>query len=268
VLVAANAASTSGSGAMQREEFTYAARGVGRTLHYEALLPAGYATSGKRYPVVYFLHGLPASSVGYRDARFVEEALRQLPRQAIVVAPQASDEAETDPEYLDRGPGHNWETALTRELVTSVDARLRTIPRRDGRAIVGLSAGGYGAMMLALHNPGLYATVQSWSGYFHPTDPSGRVALDLGSRAANERASAHSQIRTAPGSWRGLSIGFYVGSGDARFLRENRTLHQELLAAGIPHVFRVYSGGHTHVLWRAHARQWLEMALSHLAAAA
>jgi S-formylglutathione hydrolase FrmB len=185
-----------------------------------------------------------------------------------VIAPEASDEAETDPEYLDRGPGHKWETALTHELVTSVDTRLRTIPRRDGRAIVGLSAGGYGAMMLALHNSSLYAAVQSWSGYFHPTDPSGRIALDLGSRAANEHASAHSQIRNASRGLRGLSIAFYIGSGDARFLKENRTLHQELLAVGIPHVFRVYPGGHTHVLWRAHARQWLGMVLSHVARAA
>ena len=128
VLVAANAAPGSGSRATQRQDFAYTAQAVGRTLHYEALLPAGYGTSGKRYPVIYFLHGLPANSVGYRDARFVEGALQELDRNAILIAPEASDEAETDPEYLDRGPGHNWETALTRELVTSVDTRLRTIP--------------------------------------------------------------------------------------------------------------------------------------------
>ena len=269
VSVAGLAASAQGSGsaAAQREDFTYDARAVRRTLRYEALLPDGYATSGKRYPVVYFLHGLPAGSVGYRDARFVGSALAQLHRQAIVVAPQASDDVETDPEYLDRGPGHDWETALTQELVSSVDARLRTIRRREGRAIVGLSAGGYGAIMLALHNPGLYAAVQSWSGYFHPTDPTGRTALDLGSAAANGRASAHAQIRTAPRRWHGLSIAFYVGSADARFVDENRMFHRELLAAGIPHVFRVYPGGHTHLLWKAHARQWLGMLLSRLARA-
>ena len=54
-----------------------------------------------------------------------------------------------------------------------------------GRALVGLSAGGYGAVMLALHHLAAFSVVESWSGYFHPTDPAGQHALDLGSSRAN-----------------------------------------------------------------------------------
>jgi len=259
------AASRSTPQALQERELTFPAPAVGRTLHYAAFLPDDYETSRRRYPVVYFLHGLPAGPTAYHDAGFVARALAQIHRDAIVVAPQAADSDDTDPEYLDRGPGHDWETALTDELVHAVDKRLRTIPRRDGRAIVGLSAGGYGAMLLALHHPELYAAVQSWSGYFHPTDPTGRLPLDLGSKAANARASAHAQIRfRAPAR---LAIAFYVGSSDSRFLEENRLLDRELRAAGIPHVFRVYPGGHSHALWQEHAAQWLRMLLGHLAPA-
>ncbi len=242
-------------------ELTYWSPAVGRTLRYKAFLPADYGRSQRRYPVVYFLHGLPAGPTAFRDAGFVARALARDNGEAIVVAPQAADSDDNDPEYLDRGPDRNWETALTSELVGAVDRQLRTVPRRDGRAIVGLSAGGYGAMLFALHHPDLYAAVQSWSGYFRPTGPQGRTVIDLGSKAANDRASAHAQIRSRSAAR--LAIAFYVGASDA-FLPENRLLDRELRAAGMPHVFRVYPGGHTHALWQAHAGQWLGMLLAHL----
>jgi len=60
-----------------------------------------------------------------------------------------------------------------------------------GSAIVRrLSAGGYGAVMLALHHLPAFSVVESWSGYFHPTDPAGENALDLGTERANANASA------------------------------------------------------------------------------
>jgi len=96
----------------------------------------------------------------------------------------------------------------------------------------------------------------------HPTDPTGRLPLDLGSSAANTRASVHAQIR-ARASAR-LAIAFYVGSSDTRFLQENRLLDRELRAAGIPHVFKVYPGGHSHALWQEHAAHWLRMLFTHL----
>ena len=59
-------------------------------------------------------------------------------------------QAWTDPEYLDWGPGRQWETAVAEEVPAYVDAHFRTIRSRSARAIVGLSAGGYGAVLVAL----------------------------------------------------------------------------------------------------------------------
>ena len=123
-------------------------------MRYAVYLPPGYATSGLRYPVVYFLHGLPASSQSYRGIQFLVKALQQRHLEAIVVAPQGARDGDSDPEYLDWGPGRNWETALATELPRVVDARFRTIATRRGRALIGLSAGGYGAMLLGLHHLG------------------------------------------------------------------------------------------------------------------
>jgi enterochelin esterase-like enzyme len=147
-----------------------------------------------------------------------------------------------------------------------VDAHFRTIRGRRGRALVGLSAGGYGAVLLALHRLDAFSVIESWSGYFHPTDPSGLHALDLGSHAANRRASAHSFVRSLRRAFsrRPTFFGFYVGQQDDRFRDENIQLHRELAAARVPHVFEVYRGGHDQALWNRHAPAWLRLALDHL----
>jgi enterochelin esterase-like enzyme len=248
---------------------SFQSRALDATLHFVISLPPGYEDGG-RYPVVYFLHGLPAGAAAYRDASLAQHALDDLQRRAILVAAQGATDSDSDPEYLDRGPGRNWETALARELPAYVDRHYRTIANRRGRAIIGLSAGGYGAMLIGLHNLGTFSVIESWSGYHQPTDPSGAHVLDLGSSSANARASAHSyvtvlrkELRTKP-----TFIGFYVGNGDTLFRADNIRLHRELTSAGVAHRFNLYAGGHERSLWSAHATEWLELALERLAAPA
>jgi S-formylglutathione hydrolase FrmB len=239
---------------------------IGGKLRLAVYLPPGYATSGLRYPVVYFLHGLPAGATSYRGISFLRQALEASGRGAMIVAPQGARFGDTDPEYLDWGPGRLWETAISREVPAYVDAHFRTIPDRRARAIVGLSAGGYGAVLVALHHLGRFAVVESWSGYFHPTDPQGLQALDLGSSARNAHASAHALVSSLRTSFarRPTFFAFYVGRGDDRFRDENERLHRELTAARVPHLFELYRGGHEQAVWTAHARAWLGLALNHL----
>lgn len=248
------------------QELSIHSQGLRGTLRAAVVLPRGYATSGERYPVITFLHGLPAAPFAYRGIGFLEHALDAVHGQAIIVAPQGATAADTDPEYHDWGPGRNWETAIGVELRRAVDARFRTIPDRRARALVGLSAGGYGAMALALHHLESFGVVESWSGYFTPTDPSGKRTLDLGSSAANQRASVHALVSLlrADERTRPTFVAFYVGRGDTRFRADNELLHRELVAAGIPHRFQVVAGGHSTAVWRAHAAEWLGLALAHL----
>jgi enterochelin esterase-like enzyme len=235
--------------------------------HYAIYLPPGYDRSRQRYPVVYFLHGLPASATAYRSIGVIAQAVETSGRRAIVVGAQGARGGDDDPEWLDRGPGRRWETATAVELVAIVDRRYRTLASRRGRILVGISAGGYGATLIAAHHPATYSVIESWSGYFHATDPSGTRALDLGSREANDWASFHALIpslkrRFAP-YLRTTWYGFYVGTDDARFRRENEQVDRELHAAGIPHVFfRLYAGGHSWSLWRRHAAAWIGGALA------
>ena len=235
-------------------------------LRLAVYLPPGYGTSRLRYPVVYFLHGLPAESTAYRGIDFLRRALDRSGRPALIVAPQGARTGDTDPEYLDWGPGRRWETAISREVPAYVDAHFRTLRDRRARAIVGLSAGGYGAVLVALHHLDRFSVVESWSGYFHPTNPQGTQPLDLGSASLNARASAHTLVASLRRAFarRPTFFAFYVGRGDDRFRDENEQLDRELDRARVPHVFHVYPGGHQQTVWTAHARAWLELALDHL----
>jgi putative tributyrin esterase len=230
-------------------------------------LPPDYGRSGRRYPVVYFLHGLPASPFAYQSLDFLRRAMEQNGRSAILITVQGARRSESDGEYLDSGPGHNWETAIAVELPRYVDSHFRTIASRRGRAIVGLSAGGYGAMLVGLHHLGDFGAIESWSGYFRPTNPSGTMVIDLGSASANGRASAHSFVGALRATLARMPtfVGFYVGTKDGRFRAENEALDRELTSARVPHLFRLYPGAHEHGLWDRQAPRWLALALDHLA---
>jgi S-formylglutathione hydrolase FrmB len=249
---------------------SFKSKALDGTDHFSIYLPRGYDSSGKRYPVVYFLHGLPDQPDAYKSIGVVARAIELSGRQAIVVGAQGARKGESDPEWIDHGPGRNWETATAVELVRTIDARYRTLATRSARVLVGISAGGYGAMLIAAHHPTTYSVIESWSGYFHPTNPAGTAPLDLGSEEANDWADFHKlipQLKTRFGdalarTW----FGFYVGTDDSRFRRENEQIYKRMRAAHVPHVvFRLYRGGHSWSLWENHAVDWIGRALGEAA---
>jgi enterochelin esterase-like enzyme len=250
----------------------YYSKALRGTVHYSVYLPKGYSGSGKRYPVIYFLHGLPAGGDAYSTISWVARAERASGHKAILIGAQGARRRDPDPEWLDWGPGRNWETWVSSELVARVDRRYRTIKNRRGRALIGFSAGGYGAALIATHHPDVFSVSQSWSGYFEPTTPDGSQTLDLGSAKKNRYANLHRLVpstrhRYGP-YYHSTYFSFYVGASDGRFFSDNQRLAREMHDYRVPnHMYRVYSGGHNKALWQAHARTWLGRALSQTAAA-
>jgi enterochelin esterase-like enzyme len=240
------------------------------TEHLAVHLPKGYRPAAKRrYPVIYFLHGLPGNATSYNGPRIrrLGDSVERSGRQAIVVGIQGARRGDTDPEWHDWGRGRDWETAAAVEAVRYVDRHYRTISNRSGRALIGLSAGGYGATLIGFHRPQTYSVIESWSGYFHPTTPDGDGPLDLGDYRANRLASAHAYVRRALGLYtrHPTFLGFYVGDRDARFQKENEQLDRELTRARVPHSFAVYPGAHSGWFWDQHEDDWIVTALDHLA---
>lgn len=117
---------------------------------------------------MYLLHGLPGSPseylagtdlAGFADAGIASGRLRPF----IAVLPAAGVDGRYDGEWA--GP---WEREVVDDVVPFVDAHLSTVEAPAGRVLAGLSAGGFGAVYIALRHPTLFGTVESWSGYFHP----------------------------------------------------------------------------------------------------
>ena len=130
-------------------------------------LPPGFSET-THYRTVYLLHGMPGSPSEFVDGANLlawadpEIAAGEVPA-FIAVMPAAGPRPQYNGEWA--GP---WETALVDDVVPWADATLPTLPQRSARILAGISAGGFGAADIALRNPGVFGTVESWSGYFTP----------------------------------------------------------------------------------------------------
>lgn len=250
----------------QRVSVSCRSPSLGGSLPAIVYLPAGYRSGSSRYRVIYFLHGLPANAGSYRANQFVGKAVSSGRDAAIVVAPQGARSDNEDHEYLDLKTTENWPQAISHDLTRCIDSRFRTVSNRSGRALVGLSAGGYGAMNIGLRNLATFGAVEAWSGYFEATDPSGNHKLDLGSPQANAAAAVPrgADLKAAVKAHPSL-IAFYVGRQDDRFADDNESFDRALARERIPHLFRTYPGGHSGALWTSESKLWLGYALGALA---
>ncbi len=154
----------------------FEAPAIGRVTKYMVLLPADYETSQKVYPVLYLLHGF---SQNYTVWPLMGLGAHVGTKDLIVVMPDAGNSwyinwAESFDEQL-----NNWEDFVIYDLIHSVDQTFRTVPAREGRAISGLSMGGYGALTIGLRHPNLFCSIGSQSGALDYAR-SARVRLEAG----------------------------------------------------------------------------------------
>jgi putative tributyrin esterase len=134
---------------------------VGRKMKYNIVLPAKYEQSTDHYPVLYLLHGYSSNYTAW--ARMgVPEYSRAY--DLIVVMPDAGNSWYVNWAKSEEGQKNNWEDAIIKDLIGHVDSTYRTIAKREGRAINGLSMGGYGGLMLGLKHPDMFCSVGSHSG--------------------------------------------------------------------------------------------------------
>lgn len=134
---------------------------VGRTMKYNIIVPAGYEESDTRYPVLYLLHGLTSNYTAWARMRVPEYAGRY---EMIVVMPDVGNSWYVNWAQSEDGQKNAWEDYMINDVIGHVDANYRTIAKREGRAINGLSMGGYGGLMLGLRHPDMFCSIGSHSG--------------------------------------------------------------------------------------------------------
>jgi enterochelin esterase-like enzyme len=131
----------------------------GREVSYLVYLPPGYAEQTRRYPVIYWLHGMNGNQRAGASVfvPLVDAAIKQgkLP-PAIVILVNGMVTAF----YCDTVDGQRpVESVIIKDLIPHVDQTYRTIARREGRLIEGYSMGGYGAGHLGFKYPELFGAV-------------------------------------------------------------------------------------------------------------
>ena len=204
-------------------------------------LPPGFDRS-TRYPVVYLLHGMPGSPSEYLDGAglvsFADQAIAaHLVRPFIAVLPAAGTSTHYNGEW-----GGIWEHHVVERLVPWIDRVLPTEADPRGRVLAGLSAGGFGAMDIALRHPGVFGTVESWSGYFSP--------LHDGpfEHASQDMLRANDPVQLVPLERRELVAGgtrFFLSTGPAHshWFKPAETIAfgHELQRAGLHPEIRVFA---------------------------
>src|SRR5258708_2820178 len=143
------------------EEAVFHSGSLNRDMHYLVLLPHDY-DSGRSFAVLYLLHGLYGDYKNWDTKTSLEHYAQTL--SLLIVMPDADDSWYTNSATV---PRDRFEDYITKDLVSEIDAKYRTIRERRARAIAGLSMGGYGAVKLATRHPELFAFAASLSGAFN-----------------------------------------------------------------------------------------------------
>ncbi|MFI5358245.1 MAG: alpha/beta hydrolase [Opitutales bacterium] len=239
---------------------------IGKATSAEVLLP----TAGKPpFPVFYLLHGLSDdASVWMRHTR-IEYYARELP--LVVVMPDGYRGFYTDNEA---GPAFAKHIGV--ELPAVIERHFRVKATRAGRAIGGLSMGGYGALRIGLGYPGRFCSVNAHSAAVGLDRLRGRADYR---RAAREhemppslvaelqrifglapRGTSHDLVQLARRAQRARRLPrLLLDCGTEDYLiGQNRELHASFNRAKIPHLYREFPGRHDWDYWDLHVREALE----------
>ena len=235
---------------------------LGRELKFAVLLPPSYQKETKRrYHVLYFLHGMNGSE-GEFQRRGVAAAITKLRDDGkigefIVIAPAGQNSF-----YLNAKNGVRYEDAIIQDLIPFVEKTYRALGTQAGRAIQGLSMGGFGALTLAFKHPEMFSSVTAHSSALLQELPSTSgtdrrsqfIATLVGNifgnppdeaffRANNPLYLAESNAAAIKKA--GLKVYFDVGKDDRYgFQGANQAFDVLLTKSAIAHEYHMFPGGH------------------------
>jgi enterochelin esterase-like enzyme len=242
---------------------------LGRDVAYAVYLPPDYATSTRRYPVVYLLHGYTDDESGWIQFGEVQLAAdraiesREIPPMIIVMP----DGGVTF--YINDAAGKvRYEDMFVQEFIPFIDKTYRTRPGREFRGVAGLSMGGWGTLVYSLRHPDLFVAgaafsaavwsdddilgmkQKNWDDLLGPLFGAAGLAGKGRLTASFRKVSPLDLAKSLPEDSL-KKVRYYIDCGDDDFLiKGNCALHLALMDRKIPHEFRVRDGGHTWSYWR------------------
>jgi len=243
---------------------------IQKALPYRVIQPASYEYSEERFPVLYLLHGLFGNCDNWIELTDILEHIER--HELLVVAPDCGNSWYTDSAAA---VNEKFESYLTAELVPEIEVAFRVTANRRGRAIAGISMGGYGAFKCALKRPELFIFAAASSGAFHAAKMNAEICGNAwpeyeasimrafgeqGSetRLKNDTYKLVSEINNGKAS--SLPY-FYMDCGDQdSFLNADREFADLLRNKSIAHDYRELPGGHEWPYWNERVKEILETA--------
>ncbi|HEY6252129.1 MAG TPA: alpha/beta hydrolase family protein [Candidatus Angelobacter sp.] len=230
---------------------------------YCALLPPSYDSQpAKKFPVLYFLHGLGGDQsflVTSGGWNLIEDAQEQKQiGEFVVVTPQADNSF-----YINSKDGRvHYDDFFVRDFIPQIEKHFRLLGNRAGRAIGGISMGGYGALRFAFKYPQMFVAVVAHMPALLEQLPQGSSQAGLtpylGTAFGRPMDEAYWKantpfvfVRTA--NLAGMKIYFDCGDqDDFGFDAGTRALDKLLTARHIAHVEHIYPGRHSWQFVAAH----------------
>jgi S-formylglutathione hydrolase FrmB len=238
---------------------------LGMERKYAVYLPPDYETSQRSYPVLYLLHGATDDQTGWIQfgevLRIADMAIADGTATAMVIVMPDADTGKMG--YFNDIKGEwRYEDFFFEEFLPYIEKKYRIRTEKRYRAISGLSMGGGGTFMYALHHPELFSSACPLSAYCGPLsleDMDGKQiwewtekqAIDENQKEAYfNRHSALALINDMPAE-EIKSVRWYIDCGDDDFLYEGNSLvHIAMRKKEIPHEFRIRDGVHAWTYWR------------------
>ena len=251
-----------------------------QTVHYCVYLPSGYDAGAsrnppQRYPVLYFLHGLGDNEQTLFNSGgwTLLDDLRNQHKLGdfLIVAPEGRrsfyiNSADSSVRYSD---------FFLQEFMPHIERAYRILPGRAGRAISGISMGGYGALRFAFAHPELFSAVSAQSAALITESPQ---ALNMASQSGAPLAAVLASVFGRPISvehWndnnifllakknavalKKLALYFNCGQDDNYgFEKGAAALHLELEKENVVHEYHAYAGDHSLTYFLSHFTEVME----------
>lgn len=229
---------------------------------YAIYLPPDYETSQRSYPVLYLLHGAGDDQTGWVQfgevLRIADQSVKDgSATPMVIVMPDANTGKRG---YFNDVKGDwRYEDFFFEELMPHVEKKYRIKSEKRYRAVAGLSMGGGGSFMYALHRPDLFSSACPLSAYVGPLsldELKKRLMRDNESYTDKElqpyfdRHNAVSLVNTIAEEDKN-AVRWFIDCGDDDFLYEGNSLvHIAMRKRDIKHEFRIRNGGHSWTYWR------------------
>lgn len=230
---------------------------------YAIYLPPDYESSNRSYPVLYLLHGSGDDQTGWVQfgevSNITDKAIREgKSTPMIIVMPDANTGRRG---YFNTIDGKwNYENFFFDELIPFIEKTYRAKAEKQYRSVAGLSMGGGGSLMYALHKPDMFSSAAPLSAYVGPLEveslksymkrDNGDQYTDKEYQSYFNKHSGVELVKNLPAD-KISSVRWYIDCGDDDFLYEGNSLvHIEMKKREIDHEYRVRNGGHTWTYWR------------------